>query len=73
MMRWWNSFERMDAIFRISLNTAIAAFTISAVCWISTLTLIAVAGVVVAATAVVFALFSWFRRDDLASGGRSRP
>lgn len=68
--RWWDSFDRMDAVFRVSLNTAIAAATVAAVCWIATLTAVAVVGTVVATTAILLTLFSWFRRDDLAHGGR---
>jgi hypothetical protein len=70
--RWWRSFERMDRIFRVSANIAVAATTAAAALWIATLTLAAVACLVLATTAVLVALFSWFRRDDLASGGPSQ-
>lgn len=65
---WWHSFERLDAVFRMSVNLTIGAFTLAAVCWILDFTLVAVAGIVLATTAVLVALFSWFRRDDLRPG-----
>jgi drug/metabolite transporter (DMT)-like permease len=64
----WHSFERLDAVFRISVNISIGAFTLAAVCWILGFTSVAVAGAVLATTAVLVALFSWFRRDDLRPG-----
>ena len=67
---WWHSLERIDMIFRWSVNAAIGAFTLAAMGWILGFTLVAVASIVLATTAVLLALFSWFRRDDLS---RSRP
>jgi hypothetical protein len=71
VLGWWHSFERMDALFRVSRNVAIAALTLGAACWIGGLPLAAVAGAVAGTTAVLIMLFSWFRRDDLARGGGS--
>jgi hypothetical protein len=66
---WWHSFERLDAIFRVSRNLAIAAFTISAASWIAGAPIAAVLGVIGGTTAILVTLFAWFRRDDL---GHSR-
>ncbi|MQA30886.1 MAG: hypothetical protein GEU82_13810 [Luteitalea sp.] len=68
--RWWISFERLDAVFRISVNLAIAAATVAAICWILTYALAAALGIIVATTASLIALFSWLRRDDLRGKGR---
>ena len=70
---WWSSYSRVDAIFRASVNTIIGAVTAAVVCWILSFTLLAVAGIVLATTAVLVALFAWFRRDDLAADGKPRP
>lgn len=63
---WWRSFERLDAIFRIFRNLAIAAFTLAAASWIAQVTIAAILLVIGGTTASLIALFSWFRRDDLA-------
>ena len=69
---WWHSLERIDMIFRWSVNAAIGAFTLAATCWILGFALVAVAFIVLATTAVLIALFLWFRRDDLRPGRPAR-
>ena len=69
--RWWRSYERLDALFRVFRNLAIAAFTLAAACWIAEVTIPAVLLVIGGTTAILIALFSWFRRDDLSRSGRS--
>jgi hypothetical protein len=70
---WWDSFERMDAVFRVSRNSVIAGFTIAAVSLILGFTAVAVLSIILATTACLFTIFAWFRRDDLARGSHPRP
>jgi hypothetical protein len=68
---WWQSYDRLDAIFGTARNAAIGAFTLAAASWIAGLTMPAILLVIGGTTAVLIALFSWFRRDDLSRGPRS--
>jgi hypothetical protein len=64
---WWNSLNRVDAIFRLSRNVALTGFVIAAFAWAARLFVVAVPATVIAAAGILFALFTWFRRDDLSS------
>ncbi len=62
---WWNSIERIDATCHRAQMTAIVAGCVALVGWLWPLPLVTVPAAVIATTAVLIALFTWFRKDDL--------
>jgi hypothetical protein len=69
---WWDSLERMERSFRVARGCAIGGLGLSIVAWGLWLVIIAVPATVFTATAILFTLFTWFRKDDLQRGAPRR-
>jgi hypothetical protein len=66
---WWDSPERIAVWFSRFSTTAAFAAAFAVLGWTMRLFILAVPATVLAAAAILMTVFTWFRKDDLASRG----
>ncbi len=69
-MAFWDSLERMDATFHRARLVAIVFTCLALIAWLLPLPFVTVPAAIVANVAILIALFTWFRREDLARSQR---
>jgi hypothetical protein len=65
---WWDSLEKMDRSYRLARNISVVGAGLSICAWGLWLQFVAVPLTILTSVAILMALFTWFRRDDLSRG-----